>query len=505
MREQQLLERHDEDLPVTSAGGPSIVGGGGASPSPPVRVGEIIAGKYRVERLLGVGAMGVVVAAMHVDLHELRAIKLMLPSMLGDVEGVERFLREARAVSKLRSRHVAAVFDVGRLETGAPYIVMEHLEGSDLKALLDQRGVLSAGEAATYISEACEALAEAHAAGIIHRDLKPANLFVATRSGAAPTIKVLDFGIAKMAGAAGAMEMTSTKEVLGTPLYMAPEQMRAMRNADARSDVWSLGVILYRALTGKLPFDAQTLTELCMAVLTDTPARPSALRPDLPPGLDAVILGCLEKDPARRISGAAELAMALAPFVSSGARAPLQSLGAERSLASSASPAVASPLGEATNAATLVWKPAVAESTDKTGSRASWAHTAGSTATRSRPPWLLGAIGLGVLVLGLAIIGGWRFLARPNPEPSSVAVEAAPTAPPSTSAADSSAPPPVAEPAPPANDPPVGSASATVTAKVTSRAKAPAISPPPRASATAKAPPAATPTPGGAGFGDGRY
>jgi eukaryotic-like serine/threonine-protein kinase len=478
--------------------------GGGAAASPPVRVGEIIAGKYRVERLLGVGAMGIVVAATHVDLHELRAVKLMLPSMLGDVEGVERFLREARAVSKLRSRHVAAVFDIGRMENGAPFIVMEYLEGADLKALLAERGVLAPGEAAAYVSEACEALAEAHAAGIIHRDIKPANLFVATHRGAAPTIKVLDFGIAKMAAAPGAagMEMTSTKEILGTPLYMSPEQMRSMRSADARSDVWSLGVILYRALTGVLPFKGETLTEICMAVLTDLPPRPSSLRPDLPPGLDAVILGCLEKDPARRIGGAAELAIALAPFVTGGARPPLPSFEAERSLASFASASTSSPVGDATNAATLVWKPAVAESTEKTASRASWARTERPAPARSRP-WLLGAIGLGLLTVALAILGGLGVFARPSAAPVAVAA-AASTAP------LPSAPSLIITPAQPINDPPAPSASAiaappTAPAKIAAKTR-PATPPPAaRDSAPAKAPPAAPAAPTVDSFGGGRY
>ena len=493
---------------MTISGGSPAAPAGGAPAAPPVRIGEILAGKYRVERVLGVGAMGIVVAATHVDLHEVRAIKLMLPSMLGDREGVERFLREARAVSKLRSRHVATVFDVGRLDTGAPYIVMEHLEGADLKSLIERRGVLAPGEAAAYVSEACEALAEAHAAGIIHRDIKPANLFLATRRDGPPTIKVLDFGIAKMAASAGAMEMTSTREVLGTPLYMAPEQMRAMRNADARSDVWSLGVILYRALTGKLPFDGQTLTELCMAVLTETPARPSDLRPDLPPGLDAVVLGCLEKDPARRIGSAAELATALAPFVISGAREPLRSFEAERSLASLASTPASSPVGEATSAATLVWKPVVTEPSDRTGSRASWAQTAGPVAARARRPWMFGAIGLGILTLGLTIVGGWRFLARPGPAPVALAVEAsAASALPSgsASAARPSAPLPVAEPAPPVNDSPIGSASATATSKTAPRAKPTAPAPLPRDSAPAKTPPATPPAPTADTFGGGRY
>ena len=461
-----------------------------------MRIGEILAGKYRVERLLGVGAMGVVVAATHVDLLELRAIKFMLPSMLGDVEGVERFLREARAVSKLRSRHVAAVYDVGRLETGAPFIVMEHLEGSDLKTVLDQRRVLAPGEAAAYVSEACEALAEAHAAGIIHRDIKPANLFLATRAGSPEAIKVLDFGIAKMAAGPGAtaMEMTRTKEILGTPLYMSPEQMRSMRSTDARSDVWSLGVILYRALTGKVPFDGETLTEVCIAVLGDTPVRPSALRPDLPVGLDAVILGCLEKDPARRIGSAAELATALAPFADSRARAPQASLPAERVVLAVAS---SGRVGEATEAATLVWRSNAVEAREQTSSRASWAQTGNRTGALPLRRWMLGAMGFAIVAVGLALTVGWSFLARPSDPPAQAGAPLGAPHLPSASAPVAIAAAPVVAPLPVANDPPV--ASATVPPKP---AKDPV--PAPRGSSTVKAHPAAPAAPTGDVFG-GRY
>jgi len=496
-----------------------------------VRIGEILAGKYRVERVLGVGAMGVVVAATHIDLHELRAIKMMLPSMLGDVEGVERFLREARAVSKLRSRHVAAVYDVGRFDSGAPFIVMEYLEGSDLKSVLEQRGVLTPGEAAAYVSEACEALSEAHAAGIIHRDIKPANLFLATRAGGPPTIKVLDFGIAKMAGVAGApaaMEMTRTNEILGTPLYMSPEQMRSMRSADARSDVWSLGVILYRAVTGKVPFHGETITEVCVAVLGDTPVAPSALRPDIPPGFDAVIFGCLEKNPARRIASAAELATALAPFAPSSPRAPTASYGFERSASAGA---VSSAVGDATSAATLVWKSTAPEVRDQTNSRASWAQTGKNQTMRSRHPWALGATGF--VALGLAIVGGWRLLAHPSGSPTSEVIE--PMAPHSSSASEArpSESAPTVLTAPLVNDPPVASTTAKSKApppsepapivlpaplakeppvtSATVAAKSKAAPPTPRASATAKAPAAALraspapPAPTGDIFGGGRY
>ncbi len=297
----------------------------------PVPVGAVIAGKYRVERILGAGAMGVVLAARHMELLELRAIKLMLPAGQQFPESTERFLREARAAARLRSQHVAKVHDVGRLEDGAPYAVIEYLEGTDLKVMLDQRGVISVAEAATYLGQVCEAIGEAHAAGIVHRDLKPANLFLTRGPTGAPIVKVLDFGIAKMAAPDGtANDMTATSAMLGTPLYMSPEQMRGARDVDHRADIWALGVILYRMLTGTTPFTGGSLTEVCAAVVADVPRSPRSLRGDLSPDVEAVILRCLQKEPGQRYQSVAEFAAALSRAASSpsaGAVAPSPSPG----------------------------------------------------------------------------------------------------------------------------------------------------------------------------------
>lgn len=288
-----------------------------------VQIGDVLAGKYRVERVLGQGAMGMVVAAMHIDLHERRAIKFMLPTALGDADGIERFMREARACARLKSKHVAAVYDVGRLEDGAPYIVMEYLEGTDLKSVLQKKKALPVPQAVDYMLQALEAVGEAHQAGIIHRDLKPANMFVAAGVGGVPCIKILDFGIAKLTSSTGLgadfQEMTSTAAVMGSPLYMSPEQMRSSRYVDARCDIWSLGVILYRMVTGTLPFQGQTAPELFATILKDDPAPPSTLNPTLTRGLEAIILKCLHKEPSERWSSAAELANALRPHATEAA------------------------------------------------------------------------------------------------------------------------------------------------------------------------------------------
>ena len=282
----------------------------------------MLAGKYRVERVLGAGGMGIVVAARHVELDQLVAIKFVREEAIASEDAVQRFLREARAAVKLKSEHVARVLDVGKLESGAPYMVMEFLEGSDLGKILSERGPLPADSAADWILQACEAVAEAHAAGIVHRDLKPENLFLARTVGGGQKIKVLDFGVSKaIGGASGEMSsLTRTRAMLGSPLYMAPEQMRSSRDVDARADVWALGVVLFQLLTQRWPFEAETMPELCLKVVTEPPIPLGSIRPDVPTGIGAVIERCLEKDLRRRFANAAELASALEPFVPPGSR-----------------------------------------------------------------------------------------------------------------------------------------------------------------------------------------
>jgi serine/threonine-protein kinase len=274
-------------------------------------VGDVIADKYRVEKILGIGGMGMVVAAIHLDLDQRVAIKAMLPAAAENPDTAARFLREARAAVKLTGEHVCRVLDVGRFPSGAPYIVMEHLEGQTLGSFLKRRGPLPVGEAVDFILQAAEGMAEAHARGIVHRDLKPENLFLTSRIDGKPIVKVLDFGISKVALANSA---TNTNDIMGSPAYMAPEQMSSARDVDARADIWSLGVVLYQLLGGKLPFNAETLPALCLAVI-DEPAEPlSSIRADLPVGLSDVVMCCLEKDRRDRFADIGELAEVLAPY-----------------------------------------------------------------------------------------------------------------------------------------------------------------------------------------------
>ncbi|MRG98034.1 serine/threonine-protein kinase [Polyangium spumosum] len=284
----------------------------------PVRPGDVLARKYRVERVLGAGAMGVVVAARHVELGQLVAVKALLTGRAVIPEQHERFLREARAAVRLKSHHVARVLDVGADEKDAPYIVMEYLEGQDLAAVLKARRILPFEEAVAYVLQACEAVGEAHAAGIVHRDLKPANLFLTHDVSGAPCVKVLDFGISKVASADVAL--THESQMLGSPLYMSPEQMTAPKSVDARSDVWALGVILYQLVAGRTPFHAETVHAVSALVVAREPTPLGHHRPDAPPGFEAVIRRCLVKDREGRFRDVAELAAALAPYAPAEAR-----------------------------------------------------------------------------------------------------------------------------------------------------------------------------------------
>ncbi|MDC0747586.1 serine/threonine-protein kinase [Polyangium mundeleinium] len=281
----------------------------------PVAIGDVIADKYRVDRVLGSGGMGLVVAATHLTLRTRRAIKVMLLHGVGSPLCVERFLREARALSELRSTHVARVYDVGRLPNEAPFMVMEYLEGHTLLSRLAQRGPLPAEEAAVYALHACEALAEAHARGMVHRDLKPDNLFLTQAHDGSPCVKVLDFGVSKLLHDEGeGSARTTTGAIVGSPLYMSPEQINGAHDIDGRSDIWAMGVILFQLVTGECPFAGSNVLEILAQIANKKPPPPSALRKDLKAPLDAVILRCLEKDRALRYPDVVALARALAPL-----------------------------------------------------------------------------------------------------------------------------------------------------------------------------------------------
>ena len=276
----------------------------------------MLAGKYRVERVLGSGGMGVVVAAWHLELEQRVAVKFLHPLALERADTAERFRREARSAAKIRSEHVARVIDVGIMEGGVPYMVMEYLEGHDVSDEMAKVGMLPIEDAVDFVLQAIEALAEAHAAGIVHRDLKPANLFIATRADGTRIVKVLDFGISKslLGGSASELSLTRTSVLIGSPLYMSPEQMRSAKDVDTRTDIWSLGVILYEMITGRPPYTGDSIPALCASLLNDVPQSMRTLRLDVPPELEDIIRHCLAKDRADRYGTVSELARALAQF-----------------------------------------------------------------------------------------------------------------------------------------------------------------------------------------------
>ena len=283
----------------------------------PLRPGEILDGKYTVTRLIGAGSMGFVFSAARPSLGDEVAIKVLRREMLSDGQLVARFAREARVAASIKSEHVACVFDVGHLDDGAPFIVMERLEGKDLRWVLAERGTLSVDLAVDYVLQVCEALAIAHANGITHRDIKPENLFASKQSQGEDVIKVLDFGISKMnlrSALDDKLPLVKTTMAMGSPMYMSPEQIRAAKDIDGRADIWALGCVLYELLTGNPPFSAASLTELCAQVLESKPASFEALGFAIAPELEEIVWRCLEKDPKRRFQCVGELALALSPF-----------------------------------------------------------------------------------------------------------------------------------------------------------------------------------------------
>jgi serine/threonine-protein kinase len=479
-----------------------------------VREGQILAGKYRVESVLGVGGMGAVVAAHHVQLDERVAIKFLLPAMLHSPELVGRFAREARAAVKIKSEHVARVMDVGTLENGAPYMVMEYLDGGDLAAWIQKTGPLPIEQAVDFVLQACVGVASAHAIGIIHRDLKPANLLCTRSNDGQFVIKVLDFGISKVmslsaADAGGAM--THTAAVMGSPYYMSPEQMQSAKDVDARTDIWALGVIMYELLTGSTPFPGESYAQIAIKVATSSFVRVRSARPDAPLGIEAIIFKCLEKDKDRRYGNVAELALALADFGTRRSRPSidrivgiLQAAGLSSGApASPATPQTALPLFPGTKVSkgneTALEPEAVAYGS--TGTMAPSANTAPGVSGRKKTLVILGIAGA---ALSLAALMAW---ARHQPNAVSSAASAPPltaagVAPPTSSVSEppkpiepSEPPAPAASPVRSASSPPPVAPSApaitpshTDTKRYSGAKPSPAM--PPVSAATAPAQPA---------------
>jgi eukaryotic-like serine/threonine-protein kinase len=311
----------------------------------PFRPGDLLARKYRLERVIGEGGTGIVVAATHVKLEQRVAIKFLRQALVTE-ELRMRFEREARAMESLESEHVALVLDAGTLENGAPFMVLEHLPGRDLARVLREDGRLPLTTAVQCMLQVCSALAEAHKHGIVHRDLKPANLFLVDDDDV--LVKVLDFGISKILdkklfdNTADEQDVTHAFTVLGSPRYMAPEQVRDSKDVDYRADLWSVGAVLFQLITGEHAFAAASNLQASVAVLNAEPRRLADFVADAPSELEAVVRRCLTKNREERFASAEELADALHPFA--GLDAPADPVSLSIPVAASSTTSLAEPL-----------------------------------------------------------------------------------------------------------------------------------------------------------------
>lgn len=278
--------------------------------SSPLAEGQVLGERYRVGRLLGSGGMGLVFEGTHLELGSAVAIKVVRPQFSQDSHVLERFVNEARNVAGLTSPYIARVFDAGKLHTGEAYLVMERLVGQDLATRLHDSGPLPWATAVAYVAQACEGLREAHAHGIVHRDLKPEHLFIVQTGSSEPLVKLLDFGISKNTRQLEA-RMTLPGDSIGSPLYMSPEQTQNPAIVDERTDVWSLGVVLYEALTGMLPFEGGTVAQVQWQIIGEDPRPLRTACPQAPAALEQVIERCLQKSPDDRFASVAELRLAL--------------------------------------------------------------------------------------------------------------------------------------------------------------------------------------------------
>jgi serine/threonine-protein kinase len=321
-------------------------------------VGKLLSGRYRVKRLLGKGGMAEVYEGEHEKLGKRVAIKVLHPELAGDEGMIERFLREAQSEARIEHPHIVAAFDWGETPDAAPYAVLEFLDGRDWEKDLERADKPSVQRVAAIVCQVCEALEAAHARGIIHRDLKPANVFLIDRDGNPDYVKVVDFGIAKLLHQGrDTPKLTEPGGAPGTPLYMAPEQL-SQQAVDARTDVWAIGVMLYEALAGKVPFNADTIGVLVMKVLTETPQLQD-LRPEVPDPIRELVQRMLAKDPAGRPESCEEVRRVLEPYARGTAQPPgnaaqLQPTAPSPRLPAAPKPVPVAPHGESPRARGMI-------------------------------------------------------------------------------------------------------------------------------------------------------
>lgn len=372
--------------------------------------GELIDGKYRIVRLLGEGGMGAVYEGENIRIHRKVAIKVLHAGVAEQSEAVARFEREAQAAGRIGSEHIVEVLDLGTLPNGERYLVMEFLEGESLSSRIRDRGRLTPQELSPIAHQLLEGLAAAHAAGIIHRDLKPDNVWLMrSKSNRPEFVKLLDFGISKfnqLSGDSG-FSMTRTGAVMGTPYYMAPEQAKGSRDMDHRVDIYAAGVILYEALTGQVPFNADTFNELLFKIVLEQPRPIEQLAPDVDPGFCAIVNKAMARDPAHRFSSAQEFQAALSQWAAGYGPQLAAALAVQPSAPGAVPPpALPGALGTATPSYGSVpgINPNTPISGTNTGTPGTWSQSgtySGAAAPKKSQAGLVAALSLiGVLLLG---------------------------------------------------------------------------------------------------------